>query len=173
MRWKAIPGYEGYYEVSDTGKVRNAKTGIELRQYYAPNEYRRVRLYKDSVQKDIMVHRLVASTFIRLPEEGEQVNYIDMNKANNCVDNLEWCTQSYNLHHSWVNGGREKNRKALMRVLCKETAQLDMEGNVIKVWPSMSEAARSLGLSVSNICNCCSGRIRSTGGFKWARCSDY
>lgn len=83
-------GKETNYSVSDDGKVRNDKTGQELKGTYASNEYQRVSLRIDGKQKMFLVHRLVAETFIPNPKGYSVVNHIDGNDYNNHVSNLRW-----------------------------------------------------------------------------------
>ena len=47
------------------------------------------------------VHRLVAQTFIPNPDNLPEINHLDCDRANNNVDNLEWCTYSYNNYHMY------------------------------------------------------------------------
>lgn len=105
--WRDIKGYEGKYQISNFGRVRNVKTGKVLKLY--PNEkgYLRIHIGK----KQYRVHRLVAIAFIPNPNNYPDVNHKDENKQNNFVyidengnyvpelSNLEWCTKSYN--HSY------------------------------------------------------------------------
>ena len=102
--WKEIEGYEGLYEVSNTGKVRSLDRyttgnrnrllkGKELRQRKNELNYCFVNLCKDGVPKNTRVHRLVAQAFIPNPEDKPYINNKDANPMNNHVDNLEWCTQ--------------------------------------------------------------------------------
>jgi hypothetical protein len=85
MRWAKIDGYP--YSVSDTGLVRNDRTGRILRGQVLPNGYAYVHLRP--ADKNFYIHRLVATCFIENPDMKPEVNHIDGNKLNNCVDNLE------------------------------------------------------------------------------------
>ena len=168
-KWLPVDGYEGIYEVSDSGLVRNAATGHVLRFSMTYNGYCRVKLYKRIDGKrhneTFMVHRLVASAFIGKPSGKTQVNHIDGCKTNNHADNLEWCTQSENLSHSVRIGLRDMSK--CTDATKKAVEQIALDGSVIKVWASMSEAARTLNIPVGNISHCCIGRIKHAGGFKW------
>ena len=99
--WKDIPGYEGLYQVSNTGQVRSlnyrqtGKTKI-LKQHTDKNGYKKVGLSKNGKVKTYAVHRLVAKAFISNPNNLPYVNHKDENPSNNAVWNLEWCDCSYN-----------------------------------------------------------------------------
>jgi hypothetical protein len=113
--WKPVKGYENYYEVSNDGEIRNIVRLIvcsnrsycrkqkELRQYVNRRGYKTVKLY-DGNAKGVMftVHRIVALTFLENLNNYKEVNHIDYDKFNNSVENLEWCTRSHNVRHSYV-----------------------------------------------------------------------
>lgn len=102
--WKDIPGYEGLYKVSNLGNVlslnnyRRSNSKI-LKQHISKSGYHSVVLSKNQIKKTYRVHRLVAMVFIPNPDNLPFINHKDENKANNCVDNLEWCTDDYNRHY--------------------------------------------------------------------------
>jgi len=115
--WKVIEGYEGYYEVSNLGRVkslrrwrRSGKGGYFQKEkilktsIYEKAKYFSVELYKDSKRKRMTVHRIVAQAFITNPDNKQTVNHIDGNRHNNCIENLEWCTQKENIHHALAIG---------------------------------------------------------------------
>lgn len=94
--WKDIPEWEDYYEVNEKGEVRNKQT-LKLIEGDVNNAgYYRVALYHKPNKKRFFRHRLVAQLFIPNPNNYAEVNHIDGDKSNNCVDNLEWCNRSYN-----------------------------------------------------------------------------
>jgi len=114
-RWLDVVDYEGLYQVSDLGRVRslerqvfcnNPRTGGHIVNYptkvLKPNlnfqGYCRVNLFKNKCCKMHLIHRLVAKAF--LPEEKEEVNHKDGDKANNLLLNLEWTTPKENSTHS-------------------------------------------------------------------------
>lgn len=100
--WKAVPGYEGLYEVSNKGNVRNVRRNTLLR-LQKNQGYIRVWLYKNGIQAGLRVHRLVAQAFIPNPDNLPEVNHIDEDKTNNRVDNLEWCSRKYNVNFGTRN----------------------------------------------------------------------
>ncbi|MFQ3543519.1 NUMOD4 domain-containing protein [Halobacillus rhizosphaerae] len=115
--WKPVVGYEGIYEVSNTGLVRtsNNKTTYSirhgkrvwkqriLRQKVSKDNCCRVCLWKNKEEKTFLVHRLVAFSFLPLIEGKEYVNHIDGNRLNNNLDNLEWCNHTENNNHAFDN----------------------------------------------------------------------
>ena len=109
--WKFISGFESHYMISNLGRVRRlqytqvdtygtgrTRTYAEklVPQYISNSGYLQVDLRTRTQRKRVNVHRLVAQAFIPNPDNLPCVNHKDENKTNNCVDNLEWCTKSYN-----------------------------------------------------------------------------
>lgn len=94
--------YGDYYLVSNTGKIKNAKTG-HVRKPYCNGGYFYLILSINGNQKTINVHRAVACTFVPNPYNLPQVNHIDGDKSNNCVENLEWVTAKDNCIHAVIN----------------------------------------------------------------------
>lgn len=103
--WKDVVGYEGLYQVSNLGRVRNIKRLNILKPHYdGQHRYLQVCLCKNGHPKNLLLHRVVAKTFIPSELDNLEVNHKDGNKTNNNVDNLEWCTRSENLEHAVNNG---------------------------------------------------------------------
>lgn len=128
------------YEVSNLGNIRsyyNGSHGIRTipRRIALKTDrigYTFVHLQNNSGRKPYRVHRLVAEAFIPNPNNLSEVNHKDENKQNNRIDNLEWCSRLYNVRYSKVWTSTER-----------PVLQYDKEGNFIKEYNSMSEAARS------------------------------
>ena len=120
---KPVKGYEGYYEVDQFGRVfgleriikvndngRNYEkpiAGKQLKQSMHTKGYKTVSLTKDGKTKTLFVHRLVAEAFIPNVDNLPMVNHKDEDKTNNFVENLEWCTNDYN-----INYGTARRRQA-------------------------------------------------------------
>lgn len=102
--WKEVKDYEGYYEVSNFGKVRRCFTEKALKEQISNRGYCLVCLCRDNIKKTISVHKIVANAFIENPENKNTVNHIDFDKLNNHVSNLEWMTTKENINHAHDNG---------------------------------------------------------------------
>ena len=118
--YKDIPGYEGLYQVSNTGlilsfpkgdgngyKLRILKPDLIVRNH---TTYQRVTLSKDGKTKRYQIHRLVAASFIPNPDNKPIVNHKDNNGQNNHKDNLEWSTFKENMEHSSSQGRQDSAR---------------------------------------------------------------
>lgn len=88
------------YEASDTGLIRNAKTGREVKQYVGKDGYLRTQI----AGKTRTVHRLIACAFVAADPGKDFVNHKDGDKKNNRADNLEWVTRSENMKHAYDHG---------------------------------------------------------------------
>lgn len=159
--WKSIDGYEGLYEVSNTGLVRSLNFNNTSRaKILKPGNngwgYLAVNLCKDGIHKRILVHRLVAEAFLPNPLNLETVNHKDENRANNNVSNLEWMSRTDNLAYSQPQQAERK-----VQMFDKST------GDLLATFPSINEAERQTGIPDGNICFCCSGRRKSAGGYRW------
>ena len=114
--WKDIEGYEGLYQVSNLGRVKGIndymkyKSGRILTQYLMDRGkgYYKVWLYKNTKRKMCYVHRLVAQAFIPNPNNYPDINHKDENSRNNVVENLEWCTEAYNMSYGTLQDRRRE-----------------------------------------------------------------
>lgn len=152
--WKDVVGAEKYYQISNLGRIRNKITKCILKPSRS-GSYRHIEL-RYGVNKNVLIHRLVAEAFVPNPNNYSYVNHIDENKENNRADNLEWCTAKYNIHYG--AGALQRNQRII---------QYDLNGNALKVWESMKEACEKLGLYYQGISACCRGEKRSCGGYVW------
>ncbi len=174
--WKDIPGYEGYYQVSNLGRVRSLKRLTPMPNGKLRKEHERIMRFSTTRcgyniiclskgdKKYFSVHRLVAIAFIPNPENLRCVNHKDENKLNNRADNLEWCTSSYNNQY-----GSRIERVAATNGL--KVAQLDKNNNIVAIYNSAREAHRKTGINQGTINAVCSGYRgrRTAGGYNWKR----
>jgi hypothetical protein len=99
--WRDIEGYEGIYQVSNLGRFKKILGENIIMKQTKSKEYPMIGLRKDKRQKMFLAHRIIAKTFIPNPENKPQVNHINGNRADNRLENLEWCTQSENVLHAY------------------------------------------------------------------------
>lgn len=115
--WKDIKGYESLYQVSSFGRIRSFKRhkdGKILKPGRYSNGYLFIKLAplhtpRDTYMKSYSIHRLVAEHFIPNNNNYPIVNHRDNDKRNNKVENLEWCTHSYNIRYA-IDTGVVKNQ---------------------------------------------------------------
>lgn len=160
------------YMVSSFGNIKSYKYGRETIRKHGKDRdgYSIVSLWKNNKGKTFKVHRLVAEAFIPNPFGKPEVNHINGDKSDNRVENLEWCTRSENELHAYKNSLKEaqaKGKYGSNNPKAKPIKQFDLKGNLIKVWGSSIEAANSLGVSRSNICQCLKGRQKTCRNYIW------
>ena len=110
-QWKPIEGTDGKYEVSNLGHVRtNGKRPGLLTLTKQKSGYRYAMIEIDGKSCNRRVHRLVAQHSLPNPDNMKEVNHKDGNKDNNRADNLEWCTRSHNVKHSFDTGLKQPHR---------------------------------------------------------------
>lgn len=172
--WRAVPNYEGYYEVSDCGNVRSldrtiiAKDGVEYHKKgkmlhpspKAPaNKYLFVNLKKGKLKR-VSVHRLVASAFVDGYEEGLHVDHLNGNTFDNRASNLEWVTQAENNKRARDKGlcnvakmkashRTDESRKHMSEAKCKPVIRDDG-----KLYKSCTLAAEDAGVPVYTMSDC-------------------
>lgn len=155
--WRSVLGYEGFYEVSNLGRVRSLnyrrRKEIQLRELVlSTSGYYEVVLSNGISLKHHRVHRLVAMAFVDGYEEGLYVNHKDENKLNNRADNLEWISQIENNAYGTV---RERQAATIHAKLSRLVERIDEKGLVIASYKSQSAAARSMGYTIERIKGYC------------------
>jgi len=183
--WKEIAGYEGYYEVSNLGRVRSVKRVVKdsvgrigvkegtIRAIgYNKRGYLCVGLHRDGKRWMAPPHRLVAIAFIPNPENKPTVNHISGDKGDNSVNNLEWATYQEQSDHS-IKMGLFNNTRA-MKVI-----QFDLKtGEERAEFKSAVHATKATGINRSSINKVCGGKVtinnrghshtpKSAGGYGW------
>lgn len=147
--WKDIIGYEGLYQVSNLGRVKaldrykisNGGKYLIKEHIMKPNtqgtcDYHRVGLTDNNrIRKYHTIHKLVATAFIENNNNYREINHKDGNKHNNYVDNLEWCSRSYNIKHAYDNGLRVTIKDLVNEIdrLNKRVEKLENEQNSYKI----------------------------------------
>lgn len=170
--WKVVVNSNDKYEVSNTGKVRRKETGRILTPSLNFCGYEYVTICFSGKHKQIRVHRAVAEAFIPNPENKPEVNHIDGDKLNNCVENLEWCTRLENEQHAWKTG-LKKRRYGFEHKNSKEVVQLTLDNEYIKRWASASEVEKVLGYNQANISECCRHKRNFANGYMWRYAKEY
>lgn len=165
--WKDIVGYEGLYQVSNLGRVKSLPKTDRFGRLYPEkmkaqvnngSGYLVVNLKHNGKQQMRTVHRLVAEAFIDNPLNCSDINHMDGNKQNNKVDNLEFCTRSFNMLHAVKLGLHTDFGKR--KVLCVETGI---------VFDSIKSAEQWVGVKGSRISNVCQAKrgAKTCGGYHW------
>lgn len=177
--WKDIEGFEGIYQISTKGRLKSfkaVKDGQVLSNKNSKGDYLSVVLQYKGIKKHARIHRLVAEAFIPNPDNKPEVNHIDGNKQNNCVENLEWVTRLENARHaikSNPNIIRGINRYNKF-IRPKTIQQLSLDGILLMEFPNSKEAEKITGVCHRNILQVASGdeykpgRTRKqAGGYIW------
>ncbi|WP_182006269.1 NUMOD4 domain-containing protein [Priestia aryabhattai] len=156
--WKDIEGFEGFYQISNTGKVKSLPKTMGNKNHLSP-----VRILKNKVDKYgyeciklcdqkekgkikyRTIHRLVANAFIDNPQNLKTVNHKDGNKLNNNVSNLEWASVKQNIQHAWDIGLKEKVRKRASEFHGQKCKLINIETNEELVFESLSKLSLFLG----------------------------
>jgi hypothetical protein len=154
--WKAIPKFEGLYEVSDLGNVRsldrveqrNSSTtrmrkGKILSKVLMPDGYLIVRLSKNGVAKNFRVSRVVLAAFVSEPEGTLEACHIDSNTLNNSAINLYWGTRLENEKDKDASGGRPKGVETNVAVLSDSIVKYARE-QVLVFGRTVADVAREL-----------------------------
>lgn len=181
--WLPVVGYEGLYEVSNTGKIKsvdryiacrnNGKRfikGVVLNTRITACGYEQVLISKNNICKGPSVHKLMMEAFVPNPDNLPCVNHKDEVKTHNFIyvnpdgsvdqekSNLEWCNYGYNNRYGTrIKKASDKKKKPVF--------QYSLEGNFIDKWKSVKEAEDTL--KISHISDCCIGKRKTAGDFKW------
>ena len=166
--WKEIEGFDGFYQVSNLGRVKSVGglCGTVKRKPHilkiskTKGGYERVRLQHNGKDITIRVHQLVAKAFVDNPLNKETVNHKDGNKLNNVFTNLEWSTRSEQLFHAYKMNLR-KSKRGSSNVNAKLTEQqveeirsmyipMSREFGTVALSKKYNVSHRVIGLIVAN-----------------------
>ena len=180
--WKDIEDYEGYYQISNLGRIKSlertiehAKCGIKkVKERIMKNKklfgYERIGLCMDGVIKYYFIHRLVASAFIPNADNKPEVNHINGIKNDNRVENLEWVTISENRLHAYRIGLQFPSKPMTGRSgknspTSKQILQYDLNGRLLAEFVSAKDAEVNTG--INHVYRCANGLRKSAGGYVW------
>lgn len=149
--WKVIKGFP-LYEITENGIIRNRNTGQIRKQYLNKDGYYTVGLSDGSQIKTVQVHRLVAKTYLECPPDAIEVDHIDKNRMNNCIENLRWVTHNENMKNQSNSFG------AIKAVQNIETQE---------IFHSITEAANKYHIAKQNISAVLKGKRKTCGGYHW------
>ena len=157
-QWKEIEG-ASMYLVSDLGRIKSLKFGKEriLKQHINPvTGYVQCDILYDGrrVRTTKYPHILVAATFCDNPNNLNRVNHKDVDKMNNTAANLEWCTQFDNILHYYHSDAPNKPREM------KQVEARTLSGTLIGTYPSLNQAAKQTGTSITTIHKQCRGMVK-------------
>ena len=169
-----VYNFTGKYQVSNMGRVRslnyrgNTKEIRVLKSLKNKYGYLYIGLIYNTKKEKFYIHRLVATMFIKNEDSSKtEVNHISEDKLDCRVNNLEWVTPKQNANHGTRNRRiieTKLNGKRSKKIICLETS---------KVYPSLNEAKRKLGVEVGSISACCRGKQNTAGGYHWKYYTDY
>ena len=188
--WRPVVGYEDCYMVSNIGRIvvlgrlvkRKHRTGKDANYFMKPHlcstsiapstPYRRMTFVRNGKKDTRLLHRIIAEAFLPNPNNLPCVDHIDDNPENSVASNLQWCSYKDNnsKEHHRIAASKSKigtaahNRKAV--------AQITMDGEIVKIFPSMTHA-ESEGFSHSAIFRVIHNKLKSHGGFKWMYLTAY
>lgn len=146
-KWKIIPGTDNNYMASEGGQIKSLLSGRILRGSFQSCGYRRVKIIIAGKGRDRYIHRLVAEVFLPNPQRLPEVNHIDMDKANNSVDNLEWVSHKDN--HKKFAGNIDRSAINSTKNLTSE--QIEKIKSMVGSGVSFKKIAEVIGCSYQTV----------------------
>lgn len=160
--WADIEGYENLYAISSKGRCWSYKTNKFLKENINNDGYLRFSLFKDGEHKRYLAHRLVAKSFVDNPNQYPEINHINENVKDNCVENLEWCTHKQN-----INYGSRNKKVSLALKNNQNSAKRVQNIDTLNIYDSLTKAEKETGICKTQICLCCKFKAKTAGGYRW------
>lgn len=162
---KPIPAFKGY-QITRSGNIFSEKSNkflkVNVDRFKKVGSRRvSVSLYQDGKRKTMLLHRLIALTYLENPDNKPEVNHKDGNYYNNDCNNLEWVTGIENMNHCKFTGLIKNNQRG--RIVC----QYDMNGNFIQEFTSIKKAGEHIQIFSGTIFKALKGFLKHAGGFIW------
>lgn len=152
--WKPLRNFPSYNGSSE-GRIMNIRTQRILKTFINEKGYEKVCLRKNNQQYTVGVAKIIAETFLG-EHPGMNVRHKDLDRSNNRIDNLEWCTRSELISEAFERGSKLPARTTRVRVV--ETGL---------IFNSIAECARAIGCDRSSISKCLAGRVSNVKGWQF------
>lgn len=173
--WKNIAGYEGLYQISNSGRVKSLNyRGHGYEKILVPKVNNSGRLWvelaRNGKSKPFLIHRLVGSAFLPNPLGYKEINHIDENPQNNDVRNLEWCSHKYNVNYYFSKHPHGPNRKCSSKYGDRKSMEIEQclaDGTVVRRWANSRTIFSQTGMSDWSISECCRGNRKTAYGYVW------
>ena len=195
--WKPVVGYEGYFEISNLGRVKSVDRYVvntardSGHQYHVAEKIKKVTinamgypcvtLCKDRKSKQIPIHRLLMEAFVPKPEGKNEIDHINTIKTDNSFKNLRWVTHLENmnndttLHHFSIDANSEQKKRERLEARKAnggETApitvfQYTKDGEFVAKYLSTFEAQYATDISCTSIRRALNDNGQTAGGFMW------
>lgn len=180
--WRDVAGYEGYYQVSDMGRVRSLDRTFKRAdgsvatykgRVLVPvgRPYLHVCLSKNNRCNRMRIHRLVAQTFIPNPNNLGYVDHINCIKTDNRASNLRWCTHAENTRYATENGLMRTRPYELYSEESKERMVRSRRKAIVRddgvVFQSITSAAKALGVTRPAVGHVLMGLVETCKGHKF------
>ena len=163
--WRTYPEFP-FIEGSTIGRIRTLDRAVSrgkgmyvvkghiLKQWYNRNGYLLVTFRVNGKIVKRQVHRIIASCFLQNPDSLEQINHKNCVRDDNKIENLEWCSASYNCQYREEHGGASSRSVISVNIKTMEASW----------FPSRAKAADSLGVYSTSISAVVKGKLKQTGG---------
>jgi hypothetical protein len=156
--WKDVVGFEGMYKVSDRGELFSISKNRLIPKRLDRYGYVKYELSKEGKKFYRTGHKLVALAFIPNPENLPSINHMNLDKADNRLDNLEWCSNKQNTNHAILKRGEWMSCKGEKNVSSKLTYEDVKEIRSLKGTMLQKELAKKFGVTPSQISNIMKGK---------------